>query len=248
MKLASLFTIARVAWGPVFGLAALALVGVSPVAAQSTGTCVSGSTIQVWLINLTQDQDGHQGIILTSQPDGSFSGTFQVQVVCSTGPTLVTNAQVGICSVIPTDPTASSSLRVSAVGFDPTGVNPSVNTPPETANCSIDSNGVVTGQAANVNLPYGIANVTITSSDPLPANTDFAWVGREGVIVTSAYGQSLQVGSTSTTTTYSTTPAFSPGIWAQTPELDSLLLFGSGAAGMAGYAIMRLRASRRRED
>ncbi|HEX2514789.1 MAG TPA: hypothetical protein VH257_08800 [Chloroflexota bacterium] len=31
---------------------------------------------------------------------------------------------------------------------------------------------------------------------------------------------------------------------AQTPELGSLLLFGSGAAGMAGYAVTRLRHRR----
>lgn len=38
-------------------------------------------------------------------------------------------------------------------------------------------------------------------------------------------------------------------ILAQTPELDSIALFGTGAMGMAGYAIMRLRAARaRRED
>ena len=36
-------------------------------------------------------------------------------------------------------------------------------------------------------------------------------------------------------------------IFAQTPELDSLFLFGSGAAGLAGYAVMRLRATRRRD-
>ena len=31
-------------------------------------------------------------------------------------------------------------------------------------------------------------------------------------------------------------------IYAQTPELDSLILFGSGAAGLAGYALIRRRA------
>jgi hypothetical protein len=31
-----------------------------------------------------------------------------------------------------------------------------------------------------------------------------------------------------------------------TPELDSLMLFGSGLAGMGGYALTRLRARRRR--
>jgi len=34
---------------------------------------------------------------------------------------------------------------------------------------------------------------------------------------------------------------------AATPELDSLALFGAGAIGMAGYALMRLRAGRRQD-
>jgi hypothetical protein len=37
-------------------------------------------------------------------------------------------------------------------------------------------------------------------------------------------------------------------LWAQTPELSSLALFGTGAAGMAGYALTRLRAFRGRRD
>jgi hypothetical protein len=37
-------------------------------------------------------------------------------------------------------------------------------------------------------------------------------------------------------------------VYAATPELDSLALFGTGAAGMAGYALMRLRARGRRHD
>jgi hypothetical protein len=34
---------------------------------------------------------------------------------------------------------------------------------------------------------------------------------------------------------------------AATPELDSLLLFGSGTAGLAGYALTRVRAGRRQD-
>src|SRR6266536_304090 len=33
-----------------------------------------------------------------------------------------------------------------------------------------------------------------------------------------------------------------------TPELGSLVLFGTGAAGVAGYALMRLRAGRRQDE
>jgi hypothetical protein len=32
-----------------------------------------------------------------------------------------------------------------------------------------------------------------------------------------------------------------------TPELDSLALFGVGAAGMAGYVLMRVRSARRHD-
>jgi hypothetical protein len=35
-------------------------------------------------------------------------------------------------------------------------------------------------------------------------------------------------------------------VLANTPELDSLVLFGAGALGLAGYALTRARAARRR--
>ncbi len=34
-------------------------------------------------------------------------------------------------------------------------------------------------------------------------------------------------------------------VFAQTPELDSLLLLGSGGLGLAGYTLLRIRARRR---
>ena len=38
-----------------------------------------------------------------------------------------------------------------------------------------------------------------------------------------------------------------PPVLSATPELDSLMLFGAGAAGLAGYALMRRRAGRRQD-
>ena len=35
---------------------------------------------------------------------------------------------------------------------------------------------------------------------------------------------------------------------AATPELDSLVLFGTGVAGVASYALIRVRARRNRQD
>ena len=34
----------------------------------------------------------------------------------------------------------------------------------------------------------------------------------------------------------------------RTPELDSIALFGTGAMGMIGYAMMRMRAARGRRE
>jgi len=39
----------------------------------------------------------------------------------------------------------------------------------------------------------------------------------------------------------------SPPSLAATPELDSLALFATGAAGIAGYGLMRIRAGRRQD-
>ncbi len=48
------------------------------------------------------------------------------------------------------------------------------------------------------------------------------------------------------TATYSGTASVGGTNLAATPELGSLALFGTGAAGMAGYVLMRARARRRR--
>jgi hypothetical protein len=254
MTASAIARLARLAWAaPAFGLLGLGLVAATPVAAQST-SC--GSGVQVWMLGLQQDQNGHQGIIL--QPvanSGGFSGTFQVQVVCAgpSGNQAVTGATVDICAVLANTAT-NATLRVSGVGFDPSGAQPSVNSPAQVANCNIDTaTGTVTGQAAAISVPYGYANVTIDTAYPLDPNSTFAFVGREAVILTSAYGGSLLTGTGTTssgqpTNTYSGAPAFSPGVWAQTPELDSIALFGSGALGLVGYGLMRLRASRKRDE
>ena len=38
-----------------------------------------------------------------------------------------------------------------------------------------------------------------------------------------------------------------PPVLSATPELDSLALFGAGAAGLVGYTLLRLRAGRRQD-
>jgi hypothetical protein len=91
---------------------------------------------------------------------------------------------------------------------------------------------------ATVPLPTGEALISIRSSDP-NLNGWKAKVGTNTVTVTGAYGTNLNP---------SDYPTASGALWAQTPELSSLALFGSGALGMAGYGLARLRAMRRRRD
>jgi hypothetical protein len=88
---------------------------------------------------------------------------------------------------------------------------------------------------AEVSLPSGEGIVSIKSPDPGLTGWK-ARVGASTVTVTNAFGQPL-----SGTGGY---PTASGAIWAQTPELGSVALFGTGALGMAGFALLRWRARR----
>ncbi len=83
-----------------------------------------------------------------------------------------------------------------------------------------------------IQLPIGELLVTVFSLDPSLTGWK-AKVGTNTVTVTGAYGQGILP---------SEYPTATGQIWAQTPELGSLALFGAGAAGMAGYAMTRMRA------
>lgn len=89
--------------------------------------------------------------------------------------------------------------------------------------------------AVVISLPTGESTITLRSSDPNLTGWK-ARVGTNTVTVTGAYGMVISP------TDY---PTATGAIWAQTPELSSVALFGSGALGMAGYALTRMRAARR---
>jgi hypothetical protein len=89
--------------------------------------------------------------------------------------------------------------------------------------------------AATMVLLSGQGQVTIRSNDP-GLNGWKAVVGATTVTVTGVGGQVFAA---------SDYPSAGGKIWAQTPELGSIALFGAGAAGMAGYALARLRQRRR---
>jgi hypothetical protein len=84
-------------------------------------------------------------------------------------------------------------------------------------------------------LPTGEAVITIRSTNPNLTGWK-AMVGTNTVTVTGAYGQPLPDNAY---------PTASGSIWAQTPELASIALYGTGALGLAGIMLARLRARRR---
>jgi hypothetical protein len=94
-----------------------------------------------------------------------------------------------------------------------------------------------TNQASPVTINDPNGDVQVTVRTPSPGLTGWkARIGADNVSVTQAFGQPV-----TGTDGY---PTAQGGIWAQTPELDSLALFGSGALGLIGYALARRRASR----
>jgi hypothetical protein len=95
-----------------------------------------------------------------------------------------------------------------------------------------------------ISVPAGERLITIRSSDPLLSAPNYrARVGTSTVTVVGAFGQALPGNEFPTATGM---------IWAQTPELGSLALFGAGAASLVGYGLTRMRAgmygARRRDE
>ncbi len=86
-----------------------------------------------------------------------------------------------------------------------------------------------------ISLPTGEAVITIRSTNPNLSGWK-AMVGTNTVTVTGAYGHPLPDNAY---------PTASGAIWAQTPELASIALYGSGALGLAGVVLARWRMRRR---
>jgi hypothetical protein len=113
--------------------------------------------------------------------------------------------------------------------------NATVDMSTDVPNSTVNGLPATDPAAVSLSIPSGEQLVTLRSTDPDLSGWK-AKVGTNTVTVTGAYGQSLNP---------SDYPTASGAIWAQTPELGSLALFGSGAAGMAGYVLTRLRARRK---
>lgn len=157
---------------------------------------------------------------MMAQTDGSYATNVQVRVFCTSD----TGADIGEVS------NAQVAIWIE-LAPGRTGV--------------IKINGQVATEAApaTISAPEGIVEVTISSTDPNILNiAQGEWrakVGYEWSAVASAFGTAVDPGDS---------PLMRGTLWAQTPELSSLALFGTGAAGMAGYALTRMRAFRKRRD
>jgi hypothetical protein len=98
-------------------------------------------------------------------------------------------------------------------------------------------NGVDASSPVTIDVPTGLTTVHISSTNPgLAAHQWFARVGSDTTFVSIAFDRSVS---------FDDSPVQIGRVFAQTPELDSLVLFGAGAVGMGGYALSRLRARRR---
>jgi hypothetical protein len=71
----------------------------------------------------------------------------------------------------------------------------------------------------------------------------FALTAPSAAAAPGGHGNGVGSGGTNGNGHHSNTPSA-----AATPEVDSLMLFGSGALGMLGYALMRRRAGRGRDN
>jgi hypothetical protein len=222
--------IPRATLGVATGLALVggALFGSLPAAAAtiSAADCQTQSgTISVRAVAISQ---GDTITLSQSGSDGHFEGQGTAEVFCrdrSSGANLgdIPDAQVSI-RITPNDPSiAASTFTISGLNGVP----------------------VSSGNPATLGPFSGTAGFVISApATLLPQGTVAADVAVDVEVVTQAWGGTLTDPGTGATLH----PGTFGDILAQTPELDSLALFGSGAVGIIGYSLTRLRVSKRRDS
>ena len=200
-------------------LAGLGVFGLAVISAMPASAAVT-SCADTNSIKLQPSQD------ITLRPDtsGAYVGSATVTAYCGT--TTPGNELAGLTVNVSADraSTAPSDLMVSLNGG--AAVNLTV-APTETllATETTDSAG---------NLVLNISASSVSTPDLAAVSQPIGFHFEMGVSAPGGAPEYLPLGGR---------------IFAATPELDSIALFGTGAMGMAGYAIMRLRAARaRRED
>lgn len=219
MRVVSRVLLQRVRLAASLSVFALAVLSAAPASAQSTSTnacTTSGGQVSVQFLQI----GGGNGQIV-AQPDGSFVGPLGVRVYCSLDDGDIPNVQVALLTSVP-----RTRINGQPASCANTYTGPATNIYIPDPTCA----------PVRVSLPTGRGTVSVSSNNPgLQSWEWFARVGFDQVTVLSANGQDVKG-----------LPNLTGGIWAQTPELDSIALFGTGALGMAGYGLMRLRLLRRR--
>jgi hypothetical protein len=199
----------------------------APITAEACTAAGTGNVVAVRSVAISPGT----AITLFQTLDGTYQGQGTVEVYCraanysSLGE--IPNAKVKI-SIDPQAPGVTASM------FNVTALN-GVAVADAT---SAHGNPVIIG-------PFtGSATFVISSPDNLLApGISENFVGVDVQVVSEAWGGSMQDPTTGRIVTVGTFG----DVFAQTPELDSLALFGSGAVGMLGYGLTRLRARRGRK-
>ncbi len=169
---------------------------------------------------------GRTIVLQATPPDGTYQGISAVHVFCQDPNTLlslgdISQAEVKI-TINPTDPGLTQSMF------------------------TIDGAGVATPGNPVVIGPFdGTSQFTVTgASNLLAPGVTAAKVGLDIEVVTQAWNKSLFDVTIGTVLN----PNAGGDVLARTPELDSLVLLGSGAMGLLGYASLRRRARGSRKD
>lgn len=208
-------------------LIGMALVSASSAAAQSgtvtTEAQCAGAGGQV-NVNWLAISPGAT-IVMDMQEDGTYSGPAQVRVYCRNPLTFADLGDIEDATVLvqaynaPTAPTAVFLIN---------GVTGPVTLGPFTGPTTF----TISSPTPNLHLavqPVGAHIEVLTSVTTSGGTTQLPTIPLWGGVT---FGQVWNGGP----------------IVAQTPELGSMALFGSGAVGMAGYVMTRLRAGRRRDQ
>jgi len=209
-----------VRWVAPLVLLGLALIAAMPASAQSL--CVvrtpldDPSDIRVRSLGV-----GAASTTLHEGRPGFFEGTVRFVVYCGLDGELITGARIRVWATFPEAYIYDRSTGSWLLASDP-------------------------ASPVEVSLPTGEGDVIVRATEVNLAGGWEGYLGEARVTVSAAYDVALTGGGVAGAGSLgSGLPTASAGVWAQTPELGSLALFGAGAAGMAGYALARWRARRR---
>lgn len=190
------------------------------------------------------------GTVYLAQEPGSDIWSNEMTLTAYCGDVAPGNELTGVAvtAVYATSTGAIPELKASVDGSPPGTLLPVPKSQSDFTSAKLDTQDPGTG---NYPVTDARGNVTLrlraqSAEQPFLAGIDGAPV-LIGLQLDWGAGTGGWVDPTGVMRDYPTPVFGGGGIYAATPELDSLVLFGSGATGLAGYALLRLRARRRRD-